>query len=266
MILLNIRNIINDVVKIAHHVFITISAASDSGKMEVIMGKTKILVVDDEEHILELIQFNLEEEGFDVKTCDNGKDVCITAESYVPDLIILDIMLPGINGYQVCKLIRKSDITKDIPIIMLTVKKEEIDKVLGLELGADDYMTKPFGVRELIARINAVLRRYETKIKEKTNIIKVRDLEINLLKHEVLKKEKVIELTLREFNILKLLAENRGTAFSREEISEIAWQESQIPELRAIDVHIRNLRQKIEENDKIPDYIETVRGIGYKIR
>ncbi len=226
------------------------------------MGK-KILVVDDEHHILELIQFNLESNDFDVITCDNGEDAVRVAEEKDIDLIILDLMLPGINGVEVCKRIRHSSNSK-VPIIMLTAKGEENDKIVGLDIGADDYMTKPFSIRELLARIKAVLRRTEDNSGDNENIIKVKNVTIDIEKHEVKKGDNVLELTLKEFELLKMLARNRGKVLSRDVILDKIWGYEYFGDTRTVDVHIRHLRKKINDNDGA--FIETVRGVGYKMK
>ncbi|QXM05830.1 response regulator transcription factor [Crassaminicella indica] len=230
------------------------------------MKKKKVLVVDDEQHIIELIQFNLESNGYDVITSENGEDAIVIAQEEMPDVIILDLMLPGIDGFEACKKIRNNEKTRKIPIIMLTAKGEETDKVLGLELGADDYLTKPFSVRELIARIKAILRRFEEIPKEVVKNIKVNDIVIDVEKHEVTKNGEHIELTLKEFELLKILAKNRGKVLSRNFLLDEIWGYDYFGETRTVDVHIRHLRKKIEDNDKYPIYIETIRGIGYKMK
>jgi two-component system alkaline phosphatase synthesis response regulator PhoP len=230
------------------------------------MGKKTVLVVDDEQHIIELIQFNLESHGYEVITSENGEDAIAVAEEKMPDVIILDLMLPGIDGFEACKRIRSNEKTRKIPIIMLTAKGEEMDKVLGLELGADDYLTKPFSVRELIARIKAVLRRFEEIPKEVIKLVKVNDIVIDVEKHEVMKNGELIELTLKEFELLKILAKNRGKVLSRNFLLDEVWGYDYFGETRTVDVHIRHLRKKIEDNDKYPIYIETIRGIGYKMK
>ncbi|WP_432666140.1 response regulator transcription factor [Wukongibacter baidiensis] len=226
------------------------------------MGR-KILVVDDEHHILELIQFNLESNNFEVVTCDNGEDAVIVANDESIDLIILDLMLPGINGIEVCRRIRMSP-NKNVPIIMLTAKSEENDKIQGLDIGADDYMTKPFSIRELLARIKAILRRTEDKNNENENLIKVRNVIIDIEKHEVRKDDMVLELTLKEFELLKMLARNRGKVLSRDVILDKIWGYEYFGDTRTVDVHIRHLRKKIDDNEGA--FIETVRGVGYKMK
>lgn len=232
------------------------------------MCKKKILLIDDEEYIVELIKYNMEQNGFDVIYGYNGEEGIKLAEAEKPNIIILDVMMPGIDGYEVCKRIRNNKITKDIPIIMLTVKREEADKVIGLELGADDFVTKPFGVRELVARIKAVLRRVEKDDCEEREfgVIVIGDIEIDPKKHEVKKNGVVLDLTLTEFKLLNVLAESRGNLLTREVLIGEVWPGEAMPESRVLDVHIRKLRQKIEDNDKYPVYIETVRGLGYKIK
>lgn len=174
-------------------------------------------------------------------------------------------MLPEIDGFEVCKKIKRDDELANIPIIMLTAKGEEFDKILGLELGADDYITKPFSVRELIARIKAVLRR-NNKEEKQQNIINIDNLTIDLERHEVLKEGKKVELTLKEFELLKLLVMNKGKVMTRDFLLDRIWGYEYYGETRTVDVHVRHLRQKIEEDDKNPKYIETVRGIGYKFK
>lgn len=221
--------------------------------------------MDDEQHIIELIQFNLEGNGFDVITSENGEEAIGLAEEEMPDVIILDLMLPGMDGLEVCKHMRSNEKINRIPIIMLTAKGEEMDRVLGLEIGADDYLTKPFSVRELLARIKAVLRRYEEIPKEVTTL-KVHDIVIDTEKHEVTKNAKKLELTLKEFELLKILAKNRGKVLSRNFLLDEVWGYDYYGETRTVDVHIRHLRKKIEDNDRYPIYIETIRGIGYKMK
>ena len=226
------------------------------------MAEEKILVVDDEEHIQELIKFNLEKSGYKVICADNGIDAIRLAKEQFPQLMLLDLMLPGMDGLDVCKEIRKDSSMSNMPIIMITAKGEEIDKIIGLELGADDYITKPFSVRELIARIKAILRRTSIQIVEKT--FKVGHLAIDFAKHEVLKSESKIDLTLKEFELLEILIKNKGRVMTRDFLLDKIWGYEYVGETRTVDVHIRHLRQKIEEDDKNPMYIQTIRGIGYR--
>jgi two-component system alkaline phosphatase synthesis response regulator PhoP len=226
------------------------------------VAEEKILVVDDEEHIQELIKFNLEKSGYKVICAENGIDAIRLAKEQLPQLMLLDLMLPGMDGLDVCKEIRKDSSMSNMPIIMITAKGEEIDKIIGLELGADDYITKPFSVRELVARIKAILRRTTTQIVEKT--FKVGNLAIDFGKHEVLKSELKVDLTLKEFELLEILIKNKGRVMTRDFLLDKIWGYEYVGETRTVDVHIRHLRQKIEEDDKNPAYIQTIRGIGYR--
>lgn len=227
---------------------------------------SKILVVDDAEHIVELIQFNLENEGHDVNVAYDGKEALSKLEQEMPDLILLDLMLPGIDGIEVCRRIRGNDKSKNIPIIMITAKGEEIDKVLGLEIGADDYITKPFGVRELLARVKAMLRR-SRQIEEKKADVKYNayGIELDVEKHEIYKDGEKIELTYKEFELLRLLFENRGKVLTRDDLLDKIWGYDYFGETRTVDVHIRHLRKKLGEVKK-NEMIETVRGVGYKLK
>lgn len=229
------------------------------------MLKKKILIVDDEEHILELIKFNLEKNGFEVLSSDNGEDCISILESNSVDLLVLDLMLPGMDGIDVCKEIRKIDKLNNLPIIMLTAKGEETDRILGLELGADDYITKPFSVRELVARIKAVLRRTDTKGIDKQKILKLKGITLDTEKHEVTVDGNLVDLTLKEFELLKILIENRGKVLSRNTLLDDIWGFDYFGETRTVDVHIRHLRKKIGD-DETGEYIETIRGVGYKMK
>ncbi|MBU3100398.1 MULTISPECIES: response regulator transcription factor [Clostridium] len=226
------------------------------------MAEEKVLVVDDEEHIRELIKFNLEKNGYKVICADNGIDAVKLAKEQAPQLMLLDLMLPGMDGLDVCKEIRKDSNMSGMPIIMITAKGEEIDKIIGLELGADDYITKPFSVRELVARVKAILRRTTMQIVERT--FKIGNLAIDFGKHEVLKSEIRIDLTLKEFELLQILIKNKGRVMTRDFLLDKIWGYEYVGETRTVDVHIRHLRQKIEEDDKNPVYIQTIRGIGYR--
>jgi len=226
------------------------------------MAENKILVVDDEDHIRELMKFNLEKNGYKVISCGDGTEALKLAKGEKPDLVLLDVMLPGIDGYDVCKEIRRDNDISNIPIIMITAKSEELDKILGLELGADDYITKPFSIRELTARVKAVLRR--TAIQPVDKAFKFDNITIDFEKHEVLKYGKRIELTLKEFEVLEILIKNKGRVITRDFLLDKVWGYEYIGETRTVDVHIRHLRQKLEEDDKTPKYIETIRGVGYR--
>lgn len=227
--------------------------------------KTKILVVDDDEHIAELISLYLIREGYDTKEVYNGNDAVKAFEEYKPNLIMLDIMLPGLDGYGVCKEIRK---TSGVPIIMLTAKGDTIDKVLGLELGADDYVTKPFGIRELMARVKANLRKRVVpaeikKAEENKNVLTYGNLEIDNDMFEVRKGGEKIELTLREFELLKFLCGAKGQVFSREALMEKVWGYDYYGDVRTVDVTVRRLREKLEDDPSKPVYVLTKRGVGY---
>lgn len=226
------------------------------------MAEEKILIVDDEEHIQELIKFNLENSGYKVLLAGNGIDALKLAKSERPDLVLLDLMLPGMDGYEVCKEIRKDNAISTMPIIMITAKSEELDKILGLELGADDYMTKPFSVRELVARAKAVLRRTTSQPLDKS--FKFENIAVDFEKHEVTREGKKIDLTLKEFELLEILIKNKGRVMTRDFLLDKIWGYEYIGETRTVDVHIRHLRQKIEEDDKSPQFIETIRGVGYR--
>lgn len=228
------------------------------------MAGEKILIVDDENHIVELLKYNLESNGYKTVCALNGIDALGIINDKKPDLILLDVMLPGMDGYDVCKEIKKNRETESIPVIMLTAKGDEFDKILGLELGADDYITKPFSVRELLARIKAVLRRNTKDTSSK--IIAFDNMVIDLDKHEISKGGEAIDLTLKEFELLKLLILNKGKVLTRDFLLDKVWGYEYYGETRTVDVHVRHLRQKIEDDDKNPKYIETVRGIGYKFK
>ncbi|HEX3027890.1 MAG TPA: response regulator transcription factor [Clostridia bacterium] len=228
------------------------------------MSKELIFAVEDETHIQELIKYNLEANSYKVLTFVSGESLLDEVKNTVPDLFILDIMLPGMDGYEVCRNLRQNQRTKNIPIIILTAKNDEFDKVLGLELGADDYITKPFSVRELLARVKAIFRRVNISIPDESEIIRHGDLSIDCTRREVYKNGELIEMPLKEFELLKLLAQNKGRVLSRDQLLEKIWDYDYYGETRTVDVHVRYLRQKIEDDDNNPTYIETIRGIGYK--
>jgi two-component system alkaline phosphatase synthesis response regulator PhoP len=228
------------------------------------MSKELIFAVEDELHIQQLIKYNLESNGYRVITFENGESLLKECKSTIPDLFILDIMLPGIDGLEVCRQLRQDLHTKNIPIIILTAKNEEFDKVLGLELGSDDYITKPFSVRELIARVKALFRRFHNSISSDSEVITYGDITIDCTRREVYKSGELLDMPLKEFELLKLLILNKGKVLSRELLLEKVWGFDYYGETRTVDVHIRYLRQKIEEDDSNPVYIETIRGIGYR--
>lgn len=224
---------------------------------------TKILVVDDEKPIADILKFNLEKEGYDIIVAHDGNDAVDLAESEKPDLILLDLMLPGRDGYEVCKEVRK---TQNVPIIMLTAKDSEIDKVLGLELGADDYVTKPFSNRELIARVKANLRRQQQipddRVATKKDIV-LGKLKIHPDAYSVSRDGSHIDLTHREFELFYYLARHTGQVMTREHLLETVWGYDYFGDVRTVDVTIRRLREKIEEDPSNPEWIVTRRGVGY---
>lgn len=220
-----------------------------------------ILAVDDELNILELVKLYLGREGYQVETASRGNDAITKLRSFTPDLIILDVMLPDIDGFEVCRQIRSSS---RIPIIMLTARREDVDKVVGLELGADDYLTKPFNPRELVARIKAILRRLQSSLQSGAcpDILEIARLRIDLPRHEVFVDGKPLKLRTKEFALLSALTQNQGILLSREKILEMVWGFDYFGETRTVDVHINHLREKLFNSGV---NIETVRGTGYKL-
>ncbi|MBG9768981.1 two-component system response regulator PhoP [Bacillus vallismortis] len=230
----------------------------------------KILVVDDEESIVTLLQYNLERSGYDVITASDGEEALKRAETEKPDLIVLDVMLPKLDGIEVCKQLRQQKLM--FPILMLTAKDEEFDKVLGLELGADDYMTKPFSPREVNARVKAILRRSEMaapssefKNDEIEGQITIGDLKILPDHYEAYFKDNQLELTPKEFELLLYLGRHKGRVLTRDLLLSAVWNYDFAGDTRIVDVHISHLRDKIESNTKKPIYIKTIRGLGYKL-
>lgn len=221
----------------------------------------KILIVEDEANIRELVSYNLKQNDYQVTEAEDGLQGLDAAFREKPDLILLDIMMPGKNGFDVCKELRARG--SKVPVIMLTARTEDIDKVMGLEFGADDYITKPFSIHELMARIKAVLRRSELSREIKTIIIG--DLTVDAERHEVTVGGKAVELSLKEFELLKALAEKRGIVMTRDQLLDKVWGIDYDGENRTVDVHIRYLRRKLGDDEKESKYIQTIRGIGYKI-
>ncbi|WP_321994979.1 response regulator transcription factor [Clostridium butyricum] len=228
------------------------------------MTREKILIVDDEEHIVELLDFNLKNSGYETFIATDGIEAVRMAKEEKPNLILLDLMIPGMDGFDVCKEIKKDKEMKNTSIIMLTAKGEELDKILGLELGADDYITKPFSVRELLARVKAVLRRTASFNVEENDIYESKNLKVDFERHEVKIQGNKVDLTLKEFELLQILIKNKGKILKREMLLDKIWGYEYIGETRTVDVHIRYLRKKIEEDDKNPKFIETIRGVGYR--
>lgn len=230
----------------------------------------KILVVDDEQSIVTLLKYNLEQAGYTVITANDGEEGRDLALEQVPDLMILDLMLPKIDGIEVCKQIRQQKVM--IPILMLTAKDDEFDKVLGLELGADDYMTKPFSPREVMARVKAILRRSQAVIDaaehlraEQKDYLHVGELKVYPEQYEAYFGSTLLELTPKEFELLLYLTENRGRVLTRDQLLSAVWNYDFAGDTRIVDVHISHLRDKIETNTKKPVYIKTIRGLGYKL-
>ncbi|MBE3574999.1 MAG: response regulator transcription factor [Firmicutes bacterium] len=232
------------------------------------MAGKKVLVVDDEPAIVELIKYHLEKEGFEALVAYDGAEGLAKARSEHPDLIILDVMLPKMDGFAVCQTIRQE---QTVPIILLTAKGEEFDKVFGLQLGADDYVTKPFSYRELLARVKALLRRQEMDAAgngapAKDEVLTIGDVRLDLSRHAVTVRGAPVDLTPKEFDLLYVLAANRGRVMTRDFLLQKVWGYEYEGDTRTVDVHVRRLRTKIEPDPANPTYIETVHGVGYRIR
>lgn len=231
--------------------------------------RNKVLVVDDEQSIVTLLKYNLEQAGFEVITATDGEEGRQLAETESPDIIVLDLMLPKLDGMEVCKQLRQKKIM--IPILMLTAKDDEFDKVLGLELGADDYMVKPFSPREVIARVKAILRRTALQAEatqekeEKHEYLQIGELRLSSDQYEAYFKNELLELTLKEFELLLYLAKNKGRVLTRDQLLSAVWNYDFAGDTRIVDVHISHLREKIEADSKKPIYIKTIRGLGYKL-
>ena len=224
------------------------------------MKKDLICVVDDEKRIIDFIRIYLQKEGFSVISFTDGLSALEGINSTDPELVVLDVMLPGMDGFEVCKALRSDK--NNVPIIMLTAKDEEIDKIIGLELGADDYLTKPFNPRELIARIKAVLRRNKLSSRSSQDVITVGDIRIDIDRREVTINGEPISLRTQEFELLRVLAEDAGRVFSREQLLKDAWGYSFAGQTRTVDVHIAQLRKKMQDSQT---HIETMTGFGYKL-
>ena len=222
--------------------------------------KPKILVVDDEPDALELIEFNLKSSGFDVLTAADGETALALARTQVPDLLLLDLMLPEVDGLEVCKILRRDSATSSIPIVMLTAKAAEVDRVLGLELGADDYVTKPFSPRELVLRVKNLLRRRSAP-DEKVERVQLGELLIDLPRHLVSVQGEAVDLTATEFKLLSVLAQRRGRVQSRERLLRDVWNYENTIDTRTVDTHMRRLREKL---GRAARFLDTVRGVGYR--
>jgi two-component system alkaline phosphatase synthesis response regulator PhoP len=226
------------------------------------MAPITIVLIEDEDNLLQAVRYSLEQNNYLVKTASTGEDGLELISKTQPALIVLDVMLPGISGYDVCKEIRKSS---NVPIIMLTARGEEVDKVVGLELGADDYVTKPFSTRELIARIRALIRRSDLLVgKASARLLQAGNISIDPLSHIAEKNGSTLKLSPREFDLLSLFVQNPGRAYTREILLESLWGHNYIGDDRTVDVHVRWLREKIEENPGNPVRLVTVRGVGYR--
>lgn len=227
----------------------------------------KILVVDDEPVLLETLRYNLARAGHEVRTAADGLSALAIARREAPDLIVLDVMLPGMDGFEVCRTLRQES---PVPILMLTARDEELDKLLGLELGADDYLTKPFSMRELLARVKAMLRRVEMSRpgagNESHRPLRDGDLEVDLVSHGASLAGSPLHLKPKEFDLLAFLMSHRGRAFSRDQLLEQVWGYDYAGDTRTVDVHVRWLREKVEADPSRPELVETVRGVGYRFR
>ena len=222
---------------------------------------SKILIVEDDPNLLEALKYNVRKEGHDAVTAVDGVQALEVARTDKPDLVILDIMLPKMSGFEVCRILRKE---MTVPILMLTARDDEIDKVAGLDFGADDYMTKPFSMRELLARIRAMLRRVEIQTAIPETPLRFGDIEVDIGHHVITRAGSVLNLTPKEFDLLTFLTKNKGLVFSRDQLLEKVWGYDYSGDTRTVDVHIRWLREKIEDNPEEPKRLITVRGVGYK--
>jgi phosphate regulon transcriptional regulator PhoB len=224
----------------------------------------KILVVDDEKDIVDLITYNLEQEGFATLRAYDGHAALELAKTGKPDLVILDLMLPGIRGLDICKLMRKNPDLETLPVIMLTARSEQADKILGLEIGADDYMTKPFNVKELIARVRTILRRWEERPPTTAATFVFKGLQFNYDTYEVFIDGNPVDMGPMELKLLRFLTQHPGRVYSRDQLLDYVWGDETFVEPRTVDVHVSRLRAVIEQNTEKPQYLLTVRGIGYK--
>ena len=221
-----------------------------------------VLIIDDEPDLVRLLDYNLTQADYLTLTARDGASGVVVARKHAPDVILLDVMMPGLDGWEVCKQLRADPATARIPVLMLTAKAEEADRVLGLELGADDYLTKPFGVRELLARVKALLRRAD-RTAQPEEVIRAGKLTIDAGRHAVTAAGKPVELTATEFNLLRALASRRGRVLSRDELISLARGEDVSVVDRTVDVHVVALRRKL---GRLGEMIETVRGVGYRLR
>ena len=229
-------------------------------------ARTAVLVVEDDADIRELLRYNLEQEGFAVEQAADGAEALKLIERRVPELLILDLMLPGMPGLDLCRKLRGAPATASLPILILTAKGEEVDRVLGLEMGADDYVVKPFSPRELLARIKGLLRRARAATEPQADGVYERGrLRIDFGSYQVTVGGLVRELSMREFELLKFLVQHPGRVYSREQLLDLVWGRDTFVESRTVDVHIRRLRRQVERDDNNPELILTVRGVGYRL-
>jgi DNA-binding response OmpR family regulator len=227
------------------------------------MNKGTVLVIDDEKDVVELVRYNLEKEGFDVIAAEDGRSGLRIAQEHRPDVVVLDVMMPGPDGLEVCRELRADARTQGVPVVMLTAKATETDRIVGLELGADDYVTKPFSPRELAARVKAVLRRTARGQQATEQVIRRGPLVIDVARHEVKCEDRLVALTPTEFRIMQFLASRPGRVFSRDEILDAAMGGESAVFDRTIDVHMTAIRRKLGANAEL---VETVRGFGYKLK
>ena len=226
------------------------------------MNSEKILIIEDEENILEAVKYTLTQEGYDVFTSVDGEDGLEKAQEIKPDLVLLDVMLPKMDGFEVCRILRKD---LEMPVFMISAKAEEIDRVVGLEMGADDYITKPFSMRELVVRVRNSLRRSALNRQvDDLEILKFGELEIHLTSHMAIVSGEEVSMKPKEFDLLYLLASHKGRAFTRDQILQRLWDDEYIGDVRTVDVHVRWIREKIEVNPSRPEKLVTIRGVGYR--
>ena len=226
------------------------------------MNSEKILIIEDEENILEAVKYTLTQEGYDVFTSVDGEDGLEKAQEIKPDLVLLDVMLPKMDGFEVCRILRKD---LEMPVFMISAKAEEIDRVVGLEMGADDYITKPFSMRELVVRVRNSLRRAALNPQvDELEILKFGELEIHFTSHMAIVSGEEVSMKPKEFDLLYLLASHKGRAFTRDQILQRLWDDEYIGDVRTVDVHVRWIREKIEVNPSRPEKLVTIRGVGYR--
>jgi len=227
-----------------------------------VVSSEKILIIEDEENILEAVKYTLTQEGYDVFTSVDGEDGLEKAQEIKPDLVLLDVMLPKMDGFEVCRILRKD---LEMPVFMISAKAEEIDRVVGLEMGADDYITKPFSMRELVVRVRNSLRRAALNPQvDELEILKFGELEIHLTSHMAIVSGEEVSMKPKEFDLLYLLASHKGRAFTRDQILQRLWDDEYIGDVRTVDVHVRWIREKIEVNPSRPEKLVTIRGVGYR--